>query len=213
MSPLARLAIAGIIGPIWFVTLVVAQGVLQPDYSHVAMPISALAAWPSGWLQNLNFFVFGISTAAFAVGMHHAVRPHSGGRLATVLLLVSSAGLLIVGLYPWTMVDGVPGEPAGHVVGAVLTFAGAGLGLIALSRRMARDSNWQSLSRYVLVTGIVMLSLFVVLGIYAIEQGAPFHPWVGLLQRILVGVWLTCTMVVGWRALRIAREAVGASSS
>ena len=48
------LALAGIIGPIWFTTLVVVQRWLLPDYSHVRLPISALAAWPTGWLQNVN---------------------------------------------------------------------------------------------------------------------------------------------------------------
>ena len=40
-------------------TLVVVQGVLLPDYSHVRMSISALAAWPTGWIQTLNFYVSG----------------------------------------------------------------------------------------------------------------------------------------------------------
>ena len=38
---------AGIAGPIWFTALVIVQGILQPDYSHIAMPISALAASPA----------------------------------------------------------------------------------------------------------------------------------------------------------------------
>ena len=47
-----QLAIAGMVAPVWFITLVIVQGLLQPDYSHVTMPISALAAWPAGWIQN-----------------------------------------------------------------------------------------------------------------------------------------------------------------
>jgi hypothetical protein len=42
------LGIAGTIGPLLFIALVIVQGMLQPDYSHIAMPISALAAWPLG---------------------------------------------------------------------------------------------------------------------------------------------------------------------
>ena len=52
----STLALAGIIGPIWFTTFVVLQGLLLPDYSHVRLPISALAAWPTGWIQNINFY-------------------------------------------------------------------------------------------------------------------------------------------------------------
>ena len=39
--PVRSLAVAGMVGPIQFVTVVMIQGVLQPDYSHIAMPISA----------------------------------------------------------------------------------------------------------------------------------------------------------------------------
>ena len=201
--PIEWLAMAGILGPIWFILLVIVQGILQPDYSHIAMPISALAAWPAGWMQNLNFFVSAILTAAFAIGMHSAIRPRRFGLAGIFLLLASSLGLLVVGLYPWINVNGVPTEPPRHVVGAVLTFVGASLGLVILSRRMAADPQWRNLSGYVLATGIAMLLLFILVGGFAIEEGTPFHPWVGLLQRILVTVWFACMFVIASRALRL----------
>ena len=71
----SRLWWAGVVGPILFTALVITQGLLQPDYSHVAMPISALAAWPLGWVQNLNFAVFALLLAAFTVGLHRSVDP------------------------------------------------------------------------------------------------------------------------------------------
>jgi hypothetical protein len=61
------LALAGVIGPIWFTALVVVQGFLLPDYSHVRLPISALAAWPTGRIQTLSFYVFGLLTITFAL--------------------------------------------------------------------------------------------------------------------------------------------------
>ena len=57
---LATLAIAGISGPIVFVAVVATQSLLHPDYSQVKLPISALAAWPGGWVQNVNFVIFGL---------------------------------------------------------------------------------------------------------------------------------------------------------
>ena len=204
--PIARLAIAGIIGPVWFITLVIVQGILQPDYSHIAMPISALAAWPAGWMQNLNFFVSATLTAAFAIGVHNAIRPTRFGLAGIGLLIASCVGLVVVGLFPWINVNGVPTETPPHVVGAVLTFSGASTGLMILSRRIAADPQWRSLSGYVLATGIVMLILFIIVGGFSIEEGTPFHRWVGLLQRILVVVWFTCMMVIARRALRVTRE-------
>jgi hypothetical membrane protein len=126
--PVVPLAIAGIVAPIWFTTLVIAQGMLQPDYSHVAMPISALAAWPAGWIQNLNFFVVAALMAAFTAGLHNAIRPTRHGLAGIVLLLVSCVGLVLAGLFPWINVNGVAMETRPHVIGAVLVFLGASTG-------------------------------------------------------------------------------------
>ena len=211
--PFTRLVLAGVIGPIWFITLVIVQGILQPDYSHIAMPISALAAWPAGWMQNLNFFVSAVVFAAFVVGVHHAIAPTRYGLAGILLLLTSCVGLVVAGVFPWIPVNGVPTETPSHVVGAVLVFLGASTGLMTLSRRMAADAEWRSLSGYVLATGSVMLILFIIVGGFAIEEGTPFHQWAGLLQRILVVVWFTCMIVIARRALRIDRERRRASRS
>ena len=70
VPPIARaLALSGLIGPIWFTAWVVLQGCLQPDYSHLRLPIGALAAWPTGWMQNLNFYVSGAFIIAFALAL------------------------------------------------------------------------------------------------------------------------------------------------
>jgi hypothetical membrane protein len=203
---LSSLAIAGMIGPLFFLTVVIAQGILHPDYSHIAMPISALAAWPTGWIQNLNFFLLGILNAGFAIGLHNGVRSTRFGVSGILLLLVSCLGILLAGLFPWINLNGVPTETPQHVVGAVLTFSGASFGLLVLSRRLSADPRWRNLATYVLGTGIVMVILFILVGFFAVDAGTPFHRWAGLLQRVLVVVWVTCQVALARRLLRIARE-------
>ena len=205
-SRVVALSIAGLVAPIWFTTLVIVQGILQPDYSHVAMPISALAAWPAGWVQRVNFYVSGALLAAFTIGIHRNMKPTRHGAVGIALLLTSSVGLILAGLFSWIMVDGVPTETKPHVVGAVLSFVGAGSGLIALSRRMGADARWRSLSTYVFATGVTMLILFVTLGAFAIGDGTPLHPWAGLLQRVLAFIWFACILAIASRLLRIARR-------
>jgi hypothetical membrane protein len=205
-TPVLALSIAGLVAPIWFTTLVIVQGILQPDYSHIAMPVSALAAWPAGWMQRINFYVFGALMAAFTIAVHCSIRPTWYGVVGIAFLFTSCVGLVIAGLFPWIMVNGVPTETKPHVVGAVLTFSGASLGLIALSRCMAADPRWQSLSTYVLATGVTMLILFIALGAFAVDDGTPLHPWAGLLQRVLAFIWIACIITIAFRSLRIARR-------
>ena len=50
-----------------------------------------------------------------------------------------------------------------------------------------------------MITGIVVLLLFVAVGFFAIDDGAPLHAWAGLLQRVLCAVWFTCLIVLSLR--------------
>jgi hypothetical membrane protein len=200
-----QLSLAGIIGPILFTCLVVVQGILQPDYSHVRLPVSALAAWPAGWIQVLNFYIFGSLTIAFAVALHGAMQ-HSTGMAGVGLLALSGVGLMLAGTFSWEMVEGVPTETPPHVVGAIVSFVGTGAGYVALSRRMATDAEWRDLTTHTRITGAAILLLFVVLGAFAIDEKAPLHPWAGLLQRVVCVVWFTCMIVLALRVRRIIDE-------
>jgi hypothetical membrane protein len=204
MMATRTLAVAGMSAPVLFTTLVIVQGVLVPDYSHVAMPISALTAWPTGWIQRLNFYAFGSSMAAFAVGLHLGVQPTRGGAAGFALLAIGGVGIVAAGVFPWKMVDGVPTETPLHVAAAIPSFAATAAGLIVFSRRLKADPRWRDLAAYTLASGIGVLLLFVTLGWFAIEDDAPLHPWAGLLQRVICAVWFTCTIVLAVRLRRLA---------
>jgi hypothetical membrane protein len=199
LSRTRKLALAGIIGPVWFTTLVIVQGFLIPDYSHLRMPISALAAWPSGWIQILNFCVFGALIVAFASGLHMGVQPTRGGAVGVALLVASGVGIIAAGVFPWKMVDGVPTVTPAHAAAAITSFAATGLGLIVFSRRMNADLRWRDRSRFTMITGIAVLLLFVTTGLFAVDDRAPLHPWAGVIQRILCAAWFTCVMVLAFR--------------
>ncbi|MFL5617280.1 MAG: DUF998 domain-containing protein [Gemmatimonadaceae bacterium] len=202
LRALSPFALAGILGPLCFTVLVIVEGMLSPDYSHVRLPISALAAYPTGWLQRLNFYQLGALMAFFTIGLHRAVgRTHYGGA-GIGLLLLNAAGLFVAGTFSWIMVDGVPTETAPHVAGAVMAFAGAGLGLMALAPRLRTDPRWRALATYTLATGATILALFVLMATLAIPDSAPLHRWVGLIQRIVVALWFACTIALAtqmWR--------------
>jgi hypothetical protein len=63
---------------------------------------------------------------------------------------------------------------------------GAGIGLIALSRRMTSDPSWRSLATYTLATGIAIVVLFLAVGGLASTSDAPLYRWFGLTQRVLL---------------------------
>ena len=195
---------AGIIAPFSFATLVVVQSVLQPDYSQVRLPISVLAAWPYGWIQNLNFFLYALLLALFAAGLHVAIRPAPFGILGPACLTLTSVGAAIAGFYPWTIENGVLSEPPGHVVGAITHFLSLSIGLIVLSRRIARDPAWQPLGVHALASGVSLLVMFFGFAFYVIDDGAPLHEWAGLAQRVIVLIWMASVFTLARRLRRIA---------
>lgn len=207
--PVTRLlAWAGILGPALFTVTFIALAQSRSGYSHVADPVSALAAGENGWIQNANFLVFGLLTIGFAVGLHLGIAPTRTGVVGPALLALSGVGLILAGLFPWMRdVSGEFSVPTGHVVGAVTTFLGAGLALIVLSRRMARDRRWRGgLATYTLASGIVVIVLFLLTSRLAVPDDAPLHEYVGLLQRATIAVWFPNMIVLATR-LAVRRKA------
>jgi len=206
------LAAAGIVAPILFTALVVAQTLFRPGHSFVSLPSSALAAGPYGWVQDANFIVTGLLMSAYGLGLHLGVRQGRGGLIGPALLVLSGLGLAGAGLFPARDATGVfSQDQVGHFVAAAVAFLGGGTGLVVMSRRLASDPKWQYLAGYALASGIAMLLSFLAFGGLARTPGAPLHPWMGLVQWALVIVWFACTLVLALRLLRVARtvEAMG----
>lgn len=198
----SRLAIVSLLGPVAFTVLVIVQGLEHPDYSHVALPISALAAWPRGWIQSLNFIVLAAAMAALAISLQLSLRPEPRGVIGSALLALSAFGLLLAALFPWQRVGTDFVVPVGHLLAAPLTFPAVGAGLMMVSRRMTRDPRWKALASYVLVTGASILVLFVALMGFARADDAPLHPWAGIVQRLTLAEWFPCMIVLSLKLRR-----------
>ena len=207
-SVIVALAAAGLAGPVIFAMVALVHSLLRPDHNLVEHPISALAAGPSGWVQSVNFLVFGLLMIAYAIGLHLGIRPSRAGMVGVAFLVLSGVGLMWGGMFPATDATGAFDEDRVlHIPGFIMTFLGAGIGLIVMSRRMARDPRWRSVATYALATGIVMLVLIVAGGGFVRPPGALLHPWLGLFQWVLLAVWFPCTVVLALRVLRVARAA------
>jgi hypothetical protein len=201
----SRGAIAGLVAPAIFTALVAVQGWLQPDYSHVALPISALAAWPYGWIQAVNFLVYAALLGTFATALHRSIRPSRGVWLGPALLGLTAAGATVAALSPWQRVDGVLVEPPVHVAGAVMHFFGLSLAQVLIAFRLARDPAWRSLAGYTAVSGVVLLVMFFGFALAVLPDDAMLHPWAGLVQRLIVATWMAWIMVAASRLRRVSR--------
>jgi hypothetical membrane protein len=205
-SALPALAWAGIVGPVLFTAVFLAQEALRRgEFNPVAEPVSALEAGPNGWVQRLNFLVFGLLTMAFAIGLHRGMRQTRGGWVGPALLFLTGLGALVSTAVPWREdAAGVAYAPVGHILGGMIFFLGSPVALLVLSRRMRHDPSWRGLVPYTVGSGLVLLGLAVVGRVFVQPDAAPLNEWAGLYQRIMVvAVLFPCRIALGIRLLSI----------
>jgi hypothetical protein len=207
----ARMAAAwaGVVGPLLFTaTFVVLELVRGSSYDRVAETVSALEAGAHGWVQQVNFVVFGALTIAFAVGLHQAVLPSRRGFVGPLLLGLSGIGCFVAATIPVREdASGQTSFPAGHQAGGMIFFGTSAIALIVLSRRLGQDSRWSDLSSYAAVAGVIAVAGFVVMGTLVIPDDAPLHEYAGLGQRLLILVVVfPCRIALAARMLRLDRR-------
>ena len=195
-------ALAGIIGPVLFSAVFLAQQAFrQAAYDPIAEPVSALEAGRYGWIQQANFVVFGLFMLAFTVGLHRGIDRSQRGILGPALLGAASTGLFIAAAIP--LREDAAGEvydPGGHFVAGVTFFLGTALAMLVLSRRLAKDPYFRSLATYTAICGVLALIGFVVMGRFAVPDGAPLHEVAGALQRVvLLVVTFPCLVLLALR--------------
>ena len=212
IPPLTIAGWAGILGPVLFAVVFLAQDVARPGgYDPVAEPVSALAAGPTWWIQQLNFVVFGVLTLVFAVGLHVGIDRTRTGWLAPALLFVSGVGLLLAAAFPLARdAGGAVYDPGGHSIAGLLFFPTSALALMVLAPRLRRDPRWRGLVRYTLGAGALALAGVVFMGAFLLPDGAVLHGWAGLAQRALVlAVLFPCRIGLSARLLREAEQPAG----
>jgi hypothetical protein len=102
--------------------------------------------------------------------------------------------------------QGVTYDPGGHLLAGVLFFSTSAVALVVLSRHLARDGHWASLSAYTLVAGLAALGSFFVVGTLVIPDDAPLHDWAGLVQRAVILLLIfPCRVVLAVRLLHTTR--------
>jgi hypothetical membrane protein len=201
------LAWSGIIGPVLFTAAFLAQeAFLAADYSPLAEPVSALEAQPHGWVQQINFVVFGLLTIAFAVGLHRGVRPMRAGAVGPALFVVSGIGLVGAAIFPLSKdAGGVTYYPAGHVIAGTVFFVSSALALVVVSRRLSRDPRWRSLATYALAAGVATVAGGIVMNVLVMPDDGSLHDFAGLVQRLIILVLLfPCRIALSLRLLQIA---------
>jgi len=92
------------------------------------------------------------------------------------------------------------------VLAGLIFLSTSAVGLVDLSRRLARDPRWRDLATSTLAAGVIGLLGFLAMGALVMPDAAPLHAWAGLAQRALILLVLfPCLLVLSPRLRRVTR--------
>ena len=207
-SPLTfGLVSCGAVGAFLFTVTYLIEGVTRPGYDAGTQPISALSLGPGGWVQQVNFVVFGVLMVLSAVGWYRFLTPGRGAIWFPLLQGIS--GLCLIGAGVFSM-DPFPGYPPGvtlaastvhgtlHSTLAWVLIISLAMGCFVFAQYARVLLHWRGWFVYSLITGMLILIFW-----GAFVQGAEgavagLVPLVGLTERLSAGshaLWI-CLLVV-----------------
>jgi hypothetical membrane protein len=199
-TPARILAAVGAAGPLVFLAVATLAGLLDPGYNTRTQTVSELAVGPHGWIQTVNFYIFGASIVAFALALFRGLRRRSYA--GALLLIVVGACVFASGLYP-TDLKGAPVTSAGTIHNQLflLAFLALMISYVFHAVALRREGSWRGYALYTALTAPATFSLMFVFVGFGSDPGDPLYGGAGLIQRALIAVAFGWMTVIGRRLL------------
>jgi hypothetical membrane protein len=170
--------------------------VFNPEYVIVRQPIGDLELLPHGWIQSVDFILFGLFSWAFAIGLRKELNGGFGSAFIPLTQELVALGLILCGVFARNPM---------HVIASIIMFTFMTLSCFLFAWRFKDDPNWKGWTTYSTVTGLLMI-VFLALFAYT---GA-HHGHAGLFERFTMitrGAWLfffALKTAVGTRLSQVA---------
>lgn len=199
-TPLTSLATLAIIGQV----ALLASALLLPLFSEYRLlgdNISELVLGRLGWVQTLAFVIAGIGTLALAYAVRQLSAGTWGSRVGTLLIGIYGVGAILVAIFPTGRIDHPDDVWAQsttgliHVAISTVSFVCMIIAMFVLFRTFSLDPRWWPLTPWIILCPCAAFSLML---------GQAEGPWVGLLQRLLVGVIAAWIVIVALRVHTLA---------
>jgi len=198
--------VAGMVGPLLFVTTFLIEGWLRPGYDPLRMFVSELALGARGWIQSTNFLVYGVLLLLFARGIATEFMTGPASRAGPILLTLNGIRTIGVGLFVTdpaaAPLQAMSWHGALHLLLAVSAFVLWPLTCFVFYRRFRIDLAWQPLAGWTLCAGIataVLSSLLIIETAPLASVPHAFNAWLGLIQRISIITFSAWQFAVAWR--------------
>jgi hypothetical protein len=201
-----KLLYAGVIGPPLFIIVFITEGLTRPGYSAWRNYVSQLATGPGGWVQVVNFFVFGTLVLCFALGLRMAIKGKPGSIGGPILMGLFGVALLIAGAF---VTDPGLGYPVGarqvhtahgviHALAGLAAFSLLAAASFVMAWHFGSEAGSRRWTLYSLAVGTLIVVFFIASQAAAAGDASGVSPSdpTGFFQRIaIIGGWTWITAV------------------
>lgn len=152
-----------VVGSLLFTLTYLVEGITRPGYDAWQQANSLLSLGPGGWVQQVNFVVFGVLMLCSAFGWRKVLK---GGRAATwfpLLRGLAGLSLILVGIFSQDPVPGYPPDAVMtaptfhaviHVVFSFVAITSLAFSAFVIARRFAVEPRWRGWASYSVITGL-----------------------------------------------------------
>jgi len=188
------------IGPLLFVAIFTLESWFRPGYNQLEMYISLLSLGSRGWIQIVNFIIFGALFLVFSYGVAAEFRVIKASPVGPILFIIIAICLFFSGPFVTDptaiLLDQMSWHGIIHSILGAIVFSLSPVSCFIFLRHFRKDIKWRSLQSWTFVAGMIITVAVVILAIAqksALVTPNVLNEWAGFIQRtalITYSCWL-----------------------
>ena len=206
--PFGLLAVASVV---YYVLIVLAMHVLQPELDPRHIPMSVYVLGPYGFLMTTTFFALAAGLLGVSIGLSQTLPRTRLTKVAVAVTVIACAGFLIAGIFQTDWPPPMRSTSSQlHGLGGLVAFPAVVIASVLFSLTFRSDEFWRRVSVVALALSAGIVAAFASFyGLIAanISAGVEDRPaeFLGLVQRIILGLLFVWMIVVGRHLTRAPR--------
>jgi hypothetical protein len=199
---------AGMIGATLFVLTFTLEGWYRLDYEPLEMFVSALSLGSRGWIQILNFIIFGMLLLVFSRGVAAEFPNGKASRGGLTILTIIAICYLLSGPFVMDPANTPRNQMTFHgtmhgIFGAIV-FTLMPICCFVFLRRFRDDPKWQFLQWWTLGLGIISAFgvILLTMATKTPDTQNMFNNWRGLIQRTAIVPFMAWIFIFAFGLLR-----------